>query len=40
MYLLEEDVNKFEKYLNKFIECENDGSFSEPEEGSSVDYFF
>lgn len=40
MYLLKEDVDKFETYLDEFFACDKEDSYWGPEEGSSVDYFF
>ncbi len=40
MYLLKDDVDKFESYLDDFIQYEQENSYWRPDEGSSVDYFF
>lgn len=40
MYLLKEDVDKFESYLDEFREYEREDSYWGLSEGSSVDYFF
>ena len=40
MYLLKEDVDKYESYLERFIKCEKGEYNYSPEEGSSVDFFF
>lgn len=40
MYLLKNDIEQFEAYLQEFEECERGDGYDDPAEGSSVEYFF